>query len=375
MSTEHPVTWNAPAGTADESSASERFCFTNNVFCTVNTRGSMQGHLNVLTRQLGLLSGVEVTRTPTSRGYVWTVTFQDAVNGLAVAKTSATLNDGAGTGDVAINTLATGATFAQCVGTHLITGLTQGQTYFARVFAYNAIGYSLAAAAPASVKPVRVPQPPIGVSVSVISGTSLRVVWSPNDDGGDQVRSYTIQYDTSPSFTSANLGTRSFNYLNAGLYSLVISGLNNGVYYYFRVAAVNSQGLSAWETSSPVSQKPMQVPSAPTGVSLQITSQSALTVSFDAPVNTGGDAITYFRVEWDVASNFASNFELPFKGVDDVPASSYRSYTIGSLQTNINTYVRVTARNAIGFVQMATPLARAPVQQESAFHTNTMALS
>mmetsp|Transcript_19232 Transcript_19232/g.32040 ORF Transcript_19232/g.32040 Transcript_19232/m.32040 type:complete len:7480 (+) Transcript_19232:1-22440(+) len=375
VSMDHGISWDAPAMAVDESGADDNiYCF-NNVLgaCTqTNRRGSMESHLNILTRNLGLSGGVSVTRTDVgaTKGYVWTVTFLDTVNGFDLRVVDNSLvTDAGGTpaeSQVLVNTMTEGATYSNCVGRHTLEGLTQGRMYFARVFAYNSRGYSIAAEAPTPAKPMKVPSPPTDVRLSVISGTSLRVVFSPDDDGGDTITKYLIEYDTQSDFKSGNKMQKEHLYLDGGApFSVTLSSLTMGQSYYVRVAAHNARGYGAFESSSPASEKPMQVPTAPTNIQFLITSDSKLTVKFDDPVNTGGDDITYYKIIWDRDVLFSSLYELPHKGYADVAASVHKSYTINDLANVTAYFVKVQARNSMGFgpTGLAVPTNRAPIQQ------------
>jgi len=124
-------------------------------------------------------------------------------------------------------------------------------------------------------------------------------------------------------------------------------------------------GYGAWETSSPAKEKPMQVPTAPTNVNLMITSDTKLTVSFEEPITVGGDDISYYLITWDRSASFNSLYELPHRGYAEVPASVHRSYTINDLTPNAAYYVKVSARNSVGYgpSQNASPAKRSPTAQ------------
>lgn len=92
---------------------------------------------------------------------------------------------------------------------------------------------------------------------------------------------------TSAAFSSAS----SFEFTNLAGGSLrvyTVTGLTTGTPYYVRVSAHNSIGLSDPQASSPASVMPAQIPSAPTGVALHVTSQAELTVTFGAPAKRAG---------------------------------------------------------------------------------------
>lgn len=61
----------------------------------------------------------------------------------------------------------------------------KGQAYYARVFAYNPVGFSQSQVAVSPAKPTTVPGRPTSVSVEVYDAQSLKLVFSPpSDDGG-----------------------------------------------------------------------------------------------------------------------------------------------------------------------------------------------
>lgn len=83
------------------------------------------------------------------------------------------------------------------------------------------------------------------------------------------------------------------------------------------------------------------------------------------PTSNGGDTITEYRIEWDTASGFNSGASTPHKGTADVDASTFSSYTIRSLTTSSNYYVRVFAKNSMGLgaSSVSSPAYAAPVLQ------------
>jgi hypothetical protein len=213
---------------------------------------------------------------------------------------------------------------------------------------------------------MKVPAPPVDVKLSVLSGTSLRVVFSPSDDGGDTITKYLIEYDTVSSFNSPNLAHREHLFLEGGApYSVTLPQLVMGTEYFVRVAAFNSRGYGPFEASSPASETPAQVPTAPSDVYFLITSDTKLTVTFNDPVSDGGSEITMYKVTWDREPTFSSLFEAPHRDSIDVPASTHRSYTIEGLTPGVNYYVKVQARNAIGYgpPRTGSPSERAPATQ------------
>merc|ERR1712023_510736 len=215
------------------------------------------------------------------------------------------------------------------------------------------------------MKPQTVPSAPTDVQINVQSGSSLRVFFSNGDNGGDVISKYRVEYDTTSNFDSTldnsilascpNRvdGTRSCYkdhlYLDGGApFAVLLPNLEMGTFYYVRVKAYNSNGFGAATQSSPVREKPMQPPTAPTRVQLFTTSNSMLTVAWEPPSNIGGDETKYYKVDWDRQSGFNSEFSPPHRGSAMVSASNHGSYTIEGLTAGVTYYARVSARNQMG---------------------------
>ena len=371
----------ASAMAVDESTSSD--VFTTEV-SPVNT-GSIQSNLE----NIDLMGsngaggapskGVNVVRTGTlSTGYTWTITFLGDGNDYEVSvldNNNKVITD-AGTGASFVEFVQTklfdGEAFTKCTETEVILpGLIQGTPYFTRVIAYNTLGYGLTATLSTAQKPMRVPQTPQGVTVTVNSGTSLRVMFSPPaDDGGDTIDKYKVEWDTYSNFSSINgtgpLGTHEVLYLAGGApFHYTITSLQIGVPYYIRVYGHNSQGYGLPQATSPPSEFPREVPSAPTNVQLAVTSSTKLTVQYASPSHIGGDTITKYKIEWDRASSFSSLLAYPHKGEVEMMASQNLSYTINELSAGAIYYVRVSAANSVGYgpVQITSPTFGSPSNQ------------
>jgi hypothetical protein len=344
------------------STYSRVFCLEDGLLCSsarVETSGSMQSKLEILSEAVP--SGVNVIRTGPNRhgGYTWLVTFKDDSPAnpsdyslSVVSGTAPKLETGV---DAVVTTrlVVDGESYPDCsdlVTTHVVPkdkALTMGEYYFARVSAFNEIGYSLPQRAPSAQKPMVVPGRPTSVVISVLSKSDIKVSFNPPEsDGGDTITEYKIDYSTDALFS--DVMSEYVTYLQGGApFFKTLSGLQQGTYYYVRVSAKNSQGYSDPAVSTPASIQPHEAPGGPTNVFLAVTSNSMLTVSFNLPVNNGGDPIVSYRIEWDVQSSFSSNSAKPHKDFVEVDASTFNSYTIRFLDTR-QYYVRVFAINAAG---------------------------
>ena len=127
-----------------------------------------------------------------------------------------------------------------------ITSLYNGVEYSFRVIAKNAAGASpwsdilnATPVAPQNLPTPAVPDAPTGLA-SRPDNTAVLLSWSAPDSTGDAITDYVIQYGNgSNSWTTFADGTSTATSAN-------VTGLENGIMYSFRVAAVNSQGQGSW---------------------------------------------------------------------------------------------------------------------------------
>lgn len=169
-----------------------------------------------------------------------------------------------------------------------VTGLTAGSSYEFRVTAKNLIGNSLASFTSPVVETL--PSVPTITGVTASSG-QVTVAWNaPAHLGsgtlaGDE---YTVTaYDAQGNEAGTCKPT-------SGERSCAVTGLDNGSAYTFRVEAVTTVGTSEKSlTSSSIT--PSGTPSAPADV-VAVTSGSNMTVTFTAPADNGGAAITSYVI-------------------------------------------------------------------------------
>jgi uncharacterized protein (DUF1800 family)/fibronectin type 3 domain-containing protein len=136
------------------------------------------------------------------------------------------------------------------------TGLTNGTTYFYSVAALNANGGS-APSAQVSAKPTAPPVPPAPTGLAAAAGNAeVTLTWAASTGA--------VSYNVYRGTVSGALGDVP---IMTGITALTFknTGLVNNTTYYFRVAAVNANGVSPM--SNQASAKPVlpPVPGAPTG--------------------------------------------------------------------------------------------------------------
>ncbi len=169
--------------------------------------------------------------------------------------------------------------------TYTNTGLTNGQTYYYKVSAINAMGEG-PLSNELSAKPVTTPSAPMGLSATGNNG-QVSLSWStPNSNGGTTITGYKIYRGTSS-------GTETLLTTIGNVLTYTDSAVTNGQRYYYKVSAVNSVGEGP--LSSEASATPATVPSAPTDLTAA-GGDAQVTLDWSAPSSNGGASITGYRI-------------------------------------------------------------------------------
>lgn len=155
---------------------------------------------------------------------------------------------------------------------------------------------------------------------------------TPSNDGGDAITNYDIEYKLSSSGTWTD-----FTHTPSTNTEATITGLTRGEIYDFRVAAINSQGTSAYSGQSNISLP--DVPSKNTA-SATSTGYFSIQISWTVP-SDGGSPITGYEIKW----YNQSTSELVGSTTTD---SSSSSLNVENLTENTSYYTTVSAINSIG---------------------------
>ncbi|MSZ12217.1 MAG: DUF1566 domain-containing protein, partial [Actinobacteria bacterium] len=178
-----------------------------------------------------------------------------------------------------------------------------------------------------NVRPVRsfsAPSQPLSVSAS--SGDAeAELSWSaPSSSNGSSITDYVIKYSTTSGgpYTTFSDGVSTSR-------TTTVTGLSNGVAYYFTVSAVNAAG-----TGSSSAQTSAVTPLAPAPVITSITgSNGQIDVSWGA-VNHGGDN---YQIWWGTDPTWASSYTYT--------GTTNTTYNISGLVNGTTYYVRVAGWN------------------------------
>lgn len=233
-----------------------------------------------------------------------------------------------------------GATCTTASTSCTISGLTNGTTYTATVTATNATGTGTGATSNAFTPTAgsAVPGAPTGVSASVRSSTEIGLTWiPPSDVGSAPIDYYRVQ-------RSQNGGAWvTYDAMIEGT-SATVTNVDPQSTYSFKVSAVNSAGQGPWSAASPPISTGGQstTPGKVRNVKVRYAygpRQATATLSWKAPSDTGGSAITGYRARIRVQGGSWGTW-ANFKGT---------SATATKLRPGKRYSVAIQARNANGF--------------------------
>jgi fibronectin type 3 domain-containing protein len=167
---------------------------------------------------------------------------------------------------------------------HLDEDLTNGITYYYAVQAFNDLGDSLLSEIQ-STMPQGVPDAPTDLTAESGDGV-VTLTWTPPVmDGGDPIIGYHI-------YRAVGVGSLT-HLIQVNETTFVDTGVANGETYTYRVAAVN--GIGEGLTGESAVGKPMGLPGIP-GEVLADAGIGKITLSWDAPTETGGAPLTGFYI-------------------------------------------------------------------------------
>ena len=173
------------------------------------------------------------------------------------------------------------------------------------------------------------PSAPVGPGAAT-GPANVQLDWgAPASDGNSSVTGY-IVYRSVASGPFSPIATLGLNLTYTDL------NVTNGVLYTYRMAAKNAYGEGA--KCPPVNATPVAPPSAPQGLAAKAADKK-VTLSWDAPSDTGGSNITDYCVYRSLAG---ANFTLV------VELGNVLNYTDTGLKNGKTYTYKVTAKNAAG---------------------------
>jgi Fibronectin type III domain len=144
-----------------------------------------------------------------------------------------------------------------------------------------------------------------------------------------------------------------------------ITGLTQGVPYYARVTAYNSEGfgIPAYATALQTGLSylaPKKIPGRPSSVTLAVKSGTELICTWGIPLDNGGDVISAYRIDYGTTLDISTGLPAgTLRSITVTYLPDFGPYTriIGGLIPGTSYYISVSAINSCGTgaQQMATP--------------------
>ena len=217
-----------------------------------------------------------------------------------------------------------------------IGGLTNGQQYYVKIRAVNAISAGLESAVlSTNTTPFTISEAPTITSVTSPSSGSVTVAYNaPAFNGGRSITDYVVEYSSNSgsSWTAFSDGTSTAT-------SITVTGLTNGTSYIFRVYAVTVAGNGTVSANSSAII-PFTVPNVPTSFTTTAGS-SSLILAFTTPAFNGGSQITGYEYSTDGGSTY-----VLVSG--NLSTSTAVTRTVASLTPGTTFQTRVRVVNARG---------------------------
>ncbi len=212
---------------------------------------------------------------------------------------------------------------------HTDSGLINGQTYFYKVSAKNAIGEGQNSTE-ISATPSTIPSEPRNLQ-AFAGNSQITLIWTaPAFNGGSPIINYSI-------YQGSTSGGETFLKDVDNVLFCTIASLVNGETYFYRISAKNAAGEGPQSTEA--SATPVTVPGAPIGLSAIIGNEQ-ITLMWLAPEDDGGFQITNYTIHRGITSD-SKTFLITLGNV--------LTYTDTGLTSGVTYFYTVTAMNAVGY--------------------------
>lgn len=213
---------------------------------------------------------------------------------------------------------------------------------------------------PLHVSSADTPGPPGSVKVKDYTKESVVITWDvPSIDGGAHISNYIVEKREASMKSYKTVTTECRKTL------LRITGLEEGVHYFFRVLPENIYGIGEpCETSEPVLV--CEVPSVPLDLQILDVTKSSVSLRWEKPLHDGASRLTGFILEACKVGTDRWSTVATLK-------ASVSQYDVQALTENDQYLFRIRATNSRGAsepMEIVTPVTVQDIKGNMAFQTH-----
>ena len=235
---------------------------------------------------------------------------------------------------------------------YTVGNLENGSLYIFIIQVFTREGSNPLAAASSptpDVKPIGPPSAPRNPRFTVGDG-QLTLRWqTPSSDGGSAItrHEYKTKVGSSGTWPSTWTAIPNSAHDGANARSFIVTPLDNGTEYTFKIRAVNDVDAGASVTTASATPEPATtVPEAPTNLKA-IPSDAKFFLSWEPPVNNGGEIITKYRRQKKIGNQSWGNwFDIFNSGVGEANEMDFIPST--SINNGTTYHFRLRAVNSNG---------------------------
>lgn len=239
------------------------------------------------------------------------------------------------------------------------SSLTNGTTYYYRMFAVNSEGLQSDPSETVEAKPYKAPEAPSDLTAKADSKYSIALLWTDIDNGGSDVTDYVVKVYSDEAHENEITSQTVIDKENIADNKILVKALEKDTTYYFAVYAQNAAGDGS---EAYVSASTFTNPEAPTDLSAAVESSTQIKLTWTAPTENGGQEVSSYNVYYrekltdktetdenpentadpDNSGNSDSSDERPWQVISVTEGTEY---IVGNLTSGVKYEFKVTALN------------------------------
>ncbi len=225
------------------------------------------------------------------------------------------------------------------VRSYTVSGLLASTKYTISVQPINRIGSdgSFKFVQPTTAAATK-PGPPASLTATVTGPSTIEISWTaPSETGGSPITKYRVRV-----FLGEDFSTETFVDLEPTVRSYTVSGLLASTKYTISVQPINRIGSDGSFKFVQPTTAAIKAPAAPTGLTATADGATKIKLTWTAPDDNGGAAITGYRIESRLPS------ESVFRTLINNTGNTKTDFTHAGLSPSTQRFYRVRAINSRG---------------------------